>query len=468
MILQATIMTTLLLHATAPADPDGTTARARLSDLLAAQRGAVLASEPAVAAADEPAAADPSISAVYPNRAFLERTLDVTISGDDTEWTDAVAVDFGDGIRVDSVRVASPTGLVARITIDEDAALGARDVTVREGEVEAVYAGAFTLQAPLAFKVLKGTRAPGSILTGTLVQHDISTPFDPTENTLYVDEPGFTVDYFYAQQYRAEFALLVDVPVAPGTYDLHVVSGEPGSQVRSTGPDILPIGARTPLELKAGDNVGTLAEPYGTVLYTFTPPAEPTRVTFTVTPGVQGASPVLAVLPASGRFADLIAADVRVVVDTDAPEPLYVIYWDAAGAEKHDFTINVATTPPPPPETEPNDECAAATRVAASSSTLGSLRDATDVDWFVFTVEDADVGKTVHVRTQPGEQTTDTIVEVFAGDCTTSLGGPSPDYAYHEDFTSSPVTTAGDIYVKVSHSAAAYSAGDYELVIALE
>ena len=467
MILQATLVTTLLLHATAPADPGAPTARARLSSLLAAQRSAALAGEPALAAADEPAAADPSISAVYPNRAFLERTLDVTISGDDTEWTDAVAVDFGDGIRVDSVRVASPTGLVARITVDEDAALGARDVTVREGEVEAVYAGAFTLQAPLAFKVLHGTRAPGSILNGKLVQHDMSTPFDPVDNTLYVEE-GFNVDYFYAQQYGAEFALLVDVPVAPGTYDLHVVSGAAGSQVRSTGPDILPIGARTPLPLKEGDNLGTLNEPYGSVLYTFTPPVEPTRLTFTVTASVQGATPVLAVLPASGRFADLLGADARVVVDTDAAEPIYVIYWDAAGAEKHDYTINLVAAPPPPPETEPNDECSAADRVASSSSTLGSLRDVSDVDWFVFTVDEADVGKAVHVLTQPGEPTTDTVVEVFAGDCTTSLGGPSPDYSYHEDFTSSPVTAAGDVYVKVSHSPDASEGADYELVIALE
>ncbi|WAS96817.1 hypothetical protein [Nannocystis punicea] len=458
MILQATMLTTLLLHAVTPVDTDPAAARARLSSLLAAQR-----SQPALLAPAEPALDDPSISAVYPNRAFIERVLDVTISGDDTQWTDAVEVDFGDGITVDSVRVASPTGLVAHITIDDRAALGARDVTVREGEVEVVYAGAFVLEAPLAFKTLQGTRAVGSVLTGTLVQRDISTPFDSMDSTLTV-EPGFTVDYFYAQQYSADFALLVDVPVAAGTYDVHVDSGE----VTSTGPDILPIATRTPIPLKEGDNVGTLKDQFGTALYTFTPPAEPTRMTFTVTAADQAAAPILAVLPASGSFADLIAADVRVVVDSTAAEPIYVIYWDAAGAPKHDFTINLVTGEPPPPETEPNDTCDEATRVESSSSTLGELRDASDVDWFVFKAMDADVGKSVHVITQPGEADTDTVVEVFAADCTTSLGGPSPDYSFHEDFLSTPITAAGDVYVKVSHSADPFNSGKYELVLKLE
>ncbi|MDC0716341.1 hypothetical protein [Nannocystis bainbridge] len=457
MILQATVITLL----TFAADPS---ARARLSQLLAAQRSAP---DPVALAPEEPRN-EPSISTVYPSRAFLERTLDITIGGDDTEWTDAALVDFGDGIRVESVRVASPTGLVARITVDDDAALGARDVTVREGEVEVVYAGAFTLEAPLAFKVLNGTRAAGSILNGKLVQRDITTPFDPIDNTLTFDDPGFTVDYLYAQQYTAEFALLVDVPVAAGTYDLTVVSGLAGAQLRSTGPDILPIAARTPLPLEVGDNPGALKEPFGTKLYKFTPPAEPTRLTLSVTADIEGASPILAVLPASGRFADLLGADARVVVDSNSAAPIYVIYWDATGADAHAYTINLATAPPPPPEAEPNDDCAAATPVTAASSTLGELRDNSDVDWFVFTAGAADVGKTVHVRTQPGQPTTDTVVEVFAADCTTSLGGPSPDFAYHEDFTSTALAVAGPVYVKVSLSAEASEGGTYELTIALE
>jgi hypothetical protein len=57
---------------------------------------------------------------------------------------------------------------------------------------------------------------------------------------------------------------------------------------------------------------------------------------------------------------------------------------------------------------------------------------------------------------------------VFAADCTTSLGGPSPDFAYHEDFTSSALAVAGDVYVKVSLSAEASDGGTYELTIALE
>src|SRR5688572_30685332 len=56
---------------------------------------------------------DPSISGVTPNRAYLARTTEVTISGFATHWNDAAEVDFGAGIDVVRKIVASPTGIVA-------------------------------------------------------------------------------------------------------------------------------------------------------------------------------------------------------------------------------------------------------------------------------------------------------------------------------------------------------------------
>ena len=77
-----------------------------------------------------------------------------------------------------------------------------------------------------------------------------------------------------------------------------------------------------------------------------------------------------------------------------------------------------------------------------------------------------------HVVTQPGDAYTDTWVEVFRGDTTTSLGGPSDDNGGHEDWFSDAIPAVGDYYVKVYNSRyvtvfnAAYR--HYDLLVTLE
>ena len=44
---------------------------------------------------------DPSVSGVIPNKAFLARKVDVTISGFGTRWDATTKVDFGQGVVVD-------------------------------------------------------------------------------------------------------------------------------------------------------------------------------------------------------------------------------------------------------------------------------------------------------------------------------------------------------------------------------
>ena len=72
----------------------------------------------------DPGESNPSVSGVSPTSVFLARTIDVTISGNSTAWTDKVTIDFGDKIDVNKVVVASETALVANITVAKDAALG--------------------------------------------------------------------------------------------------------------------------------------------------------------------------------------------------------------------------------------------------------------------------------------------------------------------------------------------------------
>src|SRR5688500_11997442 len=57
-----------------------------------------------------------SISGVSPGDVFVGRGAEVLVVGNNTGWEDGVAVDFGAGVTVDEVVVASPTALMVSIT----------------------------------------------------------------------------------------------------------------------------------------------------------------------------------------------------------------------------------------------------------------------------------------------------------------------------------------------------------------
>ena len=106
------------------------------------------------------------------------------------------------------------------------------------------------------------------------------------------------------------------------------------------------------------------------------------------------------------------------------------------------------------------DECIVVVGFSASGDA--------DEDWFALTAAAADVGKVVHVITSAGDPNTDTIADVFASDCTTSLGGPSDDSEFHSDFKSSPIPAAGTYFVKVAASPDGTTGKFYNVSIALE
>ncbi|MCK6440310.1 MAG: M60 family metallopeptidase, partial [Planctomycetes bacterium] len=112
-----------------------------------------------------------------------------------------------------------------------------------------------------------------------------------------------------------------------------------------------------------------------------------------------------------------------------------------------------ASITPPDLEVEPNDTCAQAQQINAPVLTgTYILSSKTDADWFVLAVGAGDVGKVVHAVTSTGQSNTDTVVEVFDGTCAglNSLGGPSTNSTYHENWQSAPMTQSGSVYVKVT------------------
>jgi hypothetical protein len=76
----------------------------------------------------------PLLTGVAPPFGSQGATLNVTLSGQSTNWTQGVTtVSFGAGVTINSVTVNSTTSAVASITIDPLAAVGTRNVSVTTG-----------------------------------------------------------------------------------------------------------------------------------------------------------------------------------------------------------------------------------------------------------------------------------------------------------------------------------------------
>lgn len=423
---------------------------------------------------------DASISGVAPRSVFAERTVDVTLSGYSTTWTDAAELDFGAGINVANKIVASPTSIIATIEVTDAAALGLRDVTVKEGSSTVTYKGAFEIKSPLEIALLQGSLAQGSIFLAKVAQKDLSTPFDATSvgdgfftplvytnfGLALPDGIGWNVST--VGLFDAEVVVLADVNVATGPVNVTVNSGPKGETIASTAKDAFSLEARAPIALTKGVAAKAFIKgPFDTLLYSFTPSAKGTVLSFETTASLPMGSPAVAVLPASGSFNDTIVFDPAPKIPS-TESIYYLVVWDNSGASGYEASLKV--TEQPSDEVEPNETCATAQSIAALPASLQniSLSSDKDVDWFKISATAAEVGKVIHVTTSPGDEGTDTLVDVIASDCTTSLGGPSSDADVHEDFTSTPIPAGGDYYVTVSHSPFPYAGAFYNLSITIE
>jgi len=409
---------------------------------------------------------DPSVSAVSPTGAFLERTTMVSISGFGTSWTDAAKVDFGEGITVDGSITASPTAIVATISVAATAKLGTRDVTVTEDDKTVTYSAAFTVAAPLANGTVVGTQAQGSILFGRAELVDTSKPFDTSDSFGYLGVLASGNSYGLVQDASGvalDYILFLDVGATAGKTDVVVESGETGSLGSSRAPEALDVTARTPVKLTAGTPVTTkMGSAYASYLFEYTVP-EKTLGTFSTTTADADADAAFFLLPASGNFEDRLAFTSSKAVP---PGAYYVVYFDQTGTTDYDFDVKIDEVPS---DELPNDTCMTAQDVAALPASLKNLTlsDADDEDWFKLTVDASAVGGSFMVATTPGDTYTDTLLEVVKDDCTSSLG-ESSDADYHETLASDPIPAAGTYYLRVRNSQQyAYDGSVYNLSIAV-
>ena len=369
-----------------------------------------------------------SVSAVIPDHAFVARTLEVTISGYATNWTDSTTIDFGSGITVSKVHAASPTALVAQIAIDKTATVGPRDVTVNASAGKETYASAFSVDLPMTL-TFAGTGAQGSLAFINIQVNDLSTPLDTTAEsslfgTTYTNlaltlPAGVTMqEITSAADYSMQALVSVDLDTTPGTFDADLVSGPPGASndVDFPAPKAITIAARTATSLTSGTTVnGNTKTAYASDLYSFTPSsASQLVVSFNASSSTAG-DPIFALLPSSGHFSDLINYGATYTTLTSSTDKFYAIYRDDSGMTGTYQMLATGEAPAGSASASTSDGTMA-TAVPATAFPFvlndGNLTTSTSADWVEVTTGAGDGGKTLTAQTL-GDPDTDVELVIY-------------------------------------------------------
>ncbi len=427
-----------------------------------------------------------SVSGVIPSHAFLARKAEVTLSGFGTNWTKDTKVDFGPDVTVDNVQVASPTALVVSITIGKAAAAGPRDVSVTDGSTKIVYASGFRVDSPIAAKTI-GTAAQGSIFLLHVDNKDLATPFDTTQTGDGLFSPlvytnlaatvgaGIDASVHNVSVFGADMLLFVDVTAPAADQALSIVSGPKGAKDNAEFPlpKAFPVAARKATTLAAGTPAsGSISEAFGSALYQFTPGATLNVVDFVAAAAGTGKAPSITLLPKSGKFADRLGVGASKTVAASTADPFYLIYWDNTGEVGPHTVTATQTAATGVPRAQSNT----ARSNAQAATTLpfvlqeAKLASTSDQAWISYTAAVGDVGKKIRVQTVGGDPKTDTQVQIFQSDGTTSISGADPvDRDYHEDVLSSALPAAGVYYIAITASSVYDSLHqDYQVIVRLQ
>ena len=425
-----------------------------------------------------------SVSAISPPYAFQSRTVNLSIIGNGTTWDAKTTVAFANaGVKVNSVTVASATGLVANVTVAADAALGTTDVTVTSGTSSAVYAGVFAIQAALTVTATPTAGIQqGGLANLHVAMNDLTTPFDPDTTNVTLSSPSLAMSQPTPSDYAFDMTIQADVLATPGTSDLTVTSGET-TVITSVAPKSVTIVARAPTKLTAGTPAtGNLETELDTLLYEFTPAsASQEFIQFSTTSmaGVlQGT-----VIPKSGAYADALDTyAVRYAQGITLTDPFYIVVGDSNGLFGPGPTPADSTTVAfESPCTAVNEitETAAANDdtyetaqpvtalPALVNGTLGygSVAPAMDVDVYAITVLAS--AKNIHVATG-GDPADDAVVSILSS--TGTVLATSADDDFQQDLVF-PSPGAGTYYISITASTGGnFSPTDntYQLFIAAE
>lgn len=406
----------------------------------------------------------PSANAVIPADGFAGRQVRVQISGDNTNWDSSTTVQFGDGITVGAITVASPTAIFAQITIAADAKLGTRDVTVSDNTK---LTGAFEVTSPTKI-TYEGTTAQGSIGLFTITNLDVANQFDATSTGDGFFTPLVYTNFELAGPAGANFVISSVSPFsASGTFLIDTDAGAGGAVTVKSGPasgvvsspvdNNLTIAARTPMALTANTAASVAAgKAFSSSLFTFTTGATGAINDFAASSTNTDATPAVFVLPSSGHWADELGvgtSDAPFETLTNSATTYILVALDESGEDGHPFavkpTITAATVLS---DVEPNNTKATAQAIATLPGGVAgaTLTDDTDQDWFMVTVP---AGKKLNIVTG-GDPGCDTLIDVWKADGTTNVD-ESDDSDYLDTLTTAALT-AGTYYVEISASQAGY------------
>ncbi len=396
-------------------------------------------------------------AAVFPEQGFIGRTTRVAIVGDGTSWDSTTTVNFGDGVTVGSIEVASSSAIFADVTVAPTAPAGAIDVTVTDSGDVSTLAGAFTLQNPFEVVPLLPL-AQGGITLYEVTNLDLLHPFDTTTDAdgnftaLSVVLAGTGVDAFVADATATTVTIQATADVDATTGAITLTSG---TDVSPAGN--LEVAARTATPLTLGTPVVATLD--SSALYEVELTANQ-LASFSVASADENASIRYTILPASGKWADVTggfsAADTFINADA---QKFYLSVLDTGLIDGYEYTVlarGVTLPASTTDEDEPNNNVGnaevAPTAVTQFAATLASE---TDADFFKVTVTANQTIRVVTLAGPTGE--TDTQISIFLANGTTLVddanGDPIDgfDVDFGEDVTTAALP-AGTYVIKIDTS----------------
>jgi hypothetical protein len=395
------------------------------------------------------------IAAVFPLNAVVGLKAQIAISGTAAAWTDAAAVSFGSDIQVTKVRAASPDALVVDIQVSPTAMPGAREITVAQGGESLSYRNVFQV-VPLYTTVVSGKAARGSLATVVINHNDPSFTFDDSwSGTAYTGilatvSPAGTVLVRDVKPHQVSLLVSFDTDTVLGMRDLRLTtSWKRPSETTLTFPgvfDVADLNEQTVMTNAAG----SLEQPFDSALYKFTPATTSTELLASVTTTNGKGGPMLVLVPTGGHFSSYSMAFTNSYSFTPYSVTDYrFVVVDPNGTAGVDYAFSVVA-PTKVTEIEPNEAISSAQEVTALPTivTGATLSSAMDLDFYKVTVGQAEVGRSLRMRSRAGDYSTDVKIELVQGDGTAVMA--PVDINYHEDARSPALTMPGDYYVKLS------------------
>jgi len=197
---------------------------------------------------------NPFVASVSPINAHQGDTLNVTVNGQYTNFVGAVTqADFGAGITVNSVTVNSTTNATVNISIQPDASIGVRTVTMTTGSEMAVGTGLFTVQAGVPHIV---SVSPNTIGQGVTQNVTITGSFTNFQSG--VSQVTFSGDGITTGAVTVTSATILQVPVTVtlgATPGLRSVTVTTNSEI-ATQNNALTVQAGLPTITVISPNVG--------------------------------------------------------------------------------------------------------------------------------------------------------------------------------------------------------------------